>query len=268
MAQLQPFWYGDKLHVEGQNGATQAITHNPYLHGKDQNYKSIDCWGLNTPDPLGFKVSNGLQFKVIGKSGSGQGSAVKYQVIGYKLQLLFVHSTSENKSIYNSGEKCGHSTWSHWHLSGIIDGVYHDIREFLDRSVCVTDKNWDNVVQRDLNGLLFNNQDMVTLQNALNCITINTVSMNVRQSPSTSAPVIDHVAPNTPFTTNIVASGDLVGGNPNWYGYKTGYISQAYVKEIPAIADCSVQDKKIVELSSQNKIYTDKLVEINKTSTL
>lgn len=120
-----------------------------------------------------------------------------------------------------------------------------------------------------LNPIFFNSQpstEMVTLENNLNCTTTNTVSMNVRQTPNTTAPIVDHVAPNTNFTTKIVASGDAVNGNTNWYKYNNGYINQAYVKENPA--DCSAIQAQLTAEQAKNVDYTTRLNNVHAESNL
>ncbi len=114
--QLPLFLFGDRLNVIQQTPATQTITHHKYLHGEGQNYKSIDCWG-NVNNLLG-KVSTGLQFKLLGHSGvaSDHSEGIRIGVVGYKLELLIMHSTAEGNiinKVWNSDQQFCHSIPAH-----------------------------------------------------------------------------------------------------------------------------------------------------------
>lgn len=109
--------------------------------------------------------------------------------------------------------------------------------------------NWATYTDRYL--ISINNTEMVKLQNTIKIQTTNTTELNVREQPTTSSKIINKIAGATTFNTDIVATGDDVSGNKTWYGVLGGYISGAWVKEIPQTADCSTIEAQLIEANKK-----------------
>lgn len=119
--------------------------------------------------------------------------------------------------------------------------------------------NWNTYTDRQL--VIINNNEMVKLQLPIQIQTTNTTDLNIREQPTTSSKIINKIPTSTAFTTDIVATGDDVGGNKTWYGVLGGYISGAFVKEIPQTADCSVIEAQLNDANQKLDACTNKLVE-------
>ena len=75
------------------------------------------------------------------------------------------------------------------------------------------------------------NNEMISLPVPLRAVTTNTIDMNVRTSPSTSAKTVKKIAPNSAVQVTAVASGSAVNGITAWYQIGNEmWISGAFIR--------------------------------------
>jgi hypothetical protein len=180
-----------------------------------------------------------------------------------------VHIFNPRKGIIKRGEVMHDFSPNHFlHIHIKIDGYkpantkYLEYLKYIDPKIHVR-TNYGSNAYTGLNtgghipgtgdNIINNTNEMVTLQKNIRCVSLNTVVMNVRKEPNTTAGVLATLQPKTQFETNIVSRGQVVKQNNRstdvWYGIQGGFISGCWTDELPCPeADTTELQKQIDEL--------------------
>lgn len=183
-------------------------------------------------------------------------------------QIQFVHSNPQQKvgSVVDAGKPLWRSSWHHSHDTIEVDGIWEYVLSCLD---------WDVVpvywLREGQKHPVWTNKstyrsielppypvtiiEMVNLQQPIECVSTNTVPMNVRKEPTTKSESIAKMPPQTAFKTTKVARGEMVEGVDTWYGYTQGWVSGKYIKELSSPSNAELE-KKVVELTAKNELLT------------
>jgi len=232
-------------------------------HGVQQALRAFDFGYLGYSDKHLYGVAD-MQFKR--EWGSGVDGGCEYWIRNTNAYVQFVHITALNKGSVAPGQQFAIATGDHGHITANLDGSWTVYLDVADRSATLywwqfggkkdPWTNWNTYSDRQI-PLIVNNNDMATLQNPLKLQSTNTLPLNVRATPDTNSTIIGKMAPNTLWESNLVSGGSVVNGNSTWYGYQAGWVSGAYVKELPV--DCSVVE---AELKAANQTIAEQKVVI------
>ena len=252
MAKLGSFAKGNTLRITQSN------------HGALQGLCAFDLTGPYSDLTL-YCLAGYSYWTVERVYGSGRQKGFHLVSSNRRVDILFHHCTPTKVGRVYPKQIIGKSTWHHWHIAPKVDGKWRWIFDYLDRGIDLTtswagtNNKWARWSTYKTNAQLpgtsiITTNEMVQLQEKIKCVTTNTTSMNVRAEPSTSSKVVGKVASKTSFTTQMVAKGTKVGNSTTWYKYGVGWVSGAYVEEIPCkSSDCSACEKKLMECEARER---------------
>jgi len=186
--------------------------------------------------------------------------------------IQFTHSRCINRGNVTRGTRLFDTTTNHYHIALMENpkawagglpkgGTWRVIIDYMDRSLGLgwltpsgkhpVWTSWGTYTDRHLRPLAkVVEYEMVGLQFPVKCVTTNTTDMNVRKEPSTKSESIRKVAPNTPFETRTLSSGEAIDGVSTWYFMGDGWVSGRYVNQIPSTNNEQLE-KDLVETKAQ-----------------
>lgn len=225
-------------------------------------YSSADKYRLYAPADCKFRRKWG--------SGYDGGFEIIFCDGSY---LQFVHCNPTRDGEFKKGELIGEMGRDkdnpHVHVAINVNGKWDTYLNYVDRNTTLYfwqhgqkhDKwtNWNTYGDKQIN--CKTNTDMATLQNPIKIKTTNTAPLNVRKEPNTSSGVVKQIPGPTEYETKLIAGGQDINGNTTWYGVEGGYISGAFVQEMP-MQDYSQCEIEKAELQTQVNTLTGQVNEL------
>lgn len=238
-----------------------VITQSP--HGSWQNYKSMDLINYESFDLIA-PIDGEIPSKGIYQAGFQSG----FHFVFGDYDILFHHCNVKRAGFFKKGEVIGNwmhkSGDLHVHTAIRVGGVWDVLLSYMDRDLQLLPttgkpKNkWHKWPTYPDKYIILNDTDMVQIKFGAGVddrlaekLIITATTLNVRQYPSTSAPVVAQLTKGDVTVPSTFAKGEIVDGNDAWARHKSGgWYSLRWAERVEG-NDCSGLEKELEQKEAE-----------------
>lgn len=254
-------------------GGGMIITQSP--HGSLQGGLAMDFVSYDS-----FKILAPIDGIVERKYGSGWSGGFHFVFGSY--DILFHHCTPIRPGFFHKGETIGnwlHKAGSlHIHTAIKVRGKWELVLSYIDRRVNLLPEKgnpptkWTNWNTYPDKYITLGNNDMVQVKFGTDDVLaekleITATTLNVRQHPNTSSPIVATLNKGDITTPSTFATGEAVDGNSAWAKHKSGgWYSCRWTKRAGTV-DCSEVEKELKKKEAEIALKQTKINEMTEDLT-
>jgi len=233
-------------------------------HGINQAFTAFDFGYLGYGDKGLYGPADMSPKRMWGKGYNG---GVEYWIDGCSnVYVQIVHFTPKDSRTVAKGEKFGVIPGDHVHVSLNVQGKWQVYLDYVDRSTILYFWSYGQKHTKWTNWATYTDREitcydslMTTLNPAWKCRSLNTMDMNVRSEPNTSATIVRKLSPNSAFDCPKVTEGQKVEQNgrstTTWFWVGDGWISGCWAD--PVYENCDAYKDQVKVLTIENAVKSE-----------